>query len=180
VAPAEVATVLIFSTIDMMCGGGLVTVSIEIGGGEFGFPAAHSGLHAGEFEPLHGHTYQVLVQLHGEADPAAMLIDFREVKKALRLVLDRVRRRTLFPALAPGVEIRHERGQVHIACRRRCFAFPEDDVVLLPVVNTTTEALADLFLRQFLDALGPVAGLRAVELRLAESPETSASVSRQP
>jgi 6-pyruvoyl-tetrahydropterin synthase len=35
---------------------------VEVGRGEFDFSAAHAGLHDGELEPLHGHTFQVTLR----------------------------------------------------------------------------------------------------------------------
>ena len=58
--------------------------AITIGGtGPFQFSAAHAGLHDGEFEPLHGHTFTVTLRLHGELDGCGMVADFQAVKKAL-------------------------------------------------------------------------------------------------
>ena len=57
---------------------------ITIGGdGKFAFSAAHAGLHAGEFEPLHGHSFTVTLRLHGEPDETGMVCDFTDVKNAL-------------------------------------------------------------------------------------------------
>jgi hypothetical protein len=46
-------------------------MTIEIGGTPFVFCAAHAGLHDGEFEPLHGHTFAVTLRLSGNLDRRA-------------------------------------------------------------------------------------------------------------
>lgn len=74
-----------------------MNTTVEVGRGEFGFSAAHSGVHDGEFEPLHGHTYQVTLRLFGVPGDGGMLIDFGEIKTALREAIAPLRRRTMMP-----------------------------------------------------------------------------------
>ena len=61
-------------------------------------PAAHTGIHDGAFEPLHGHSFTVTLCLHGDLDSAGMLVDFSIVKRELAAVIAPLRRRTLRPA----------------------------------------------------------------------------------
>jgi 6-pyruvoyl-tetrahydropterin synthase len=157
------------------------STSIAIGGGEFSFCAAHAGLHDGEFEPLHGHTFSVTLRLTGTPNPAGMVADFGPVKAALREAIAPLRRRTLLPHRAPGVRITEGRDTVHVASPGKLYVFPLTDVVLLPVPNTTTEELAGYLLDAVLTGL---AGARspetgrwsAVELDLAEAPDVGATV----
>jgi 6-pyruvoyl-tetrahydropterin synthase len=151
--------------------------TIEIGGGPFVFSAAHAGLHRGEFEPMHGHTFTVTVALTGELDDAGMVTDFSIVKQALAEVIAPLRRRTLMPARPPGGSCVAEDGQVFIACGTKRYTLPADDVRLLPLANTTTEAIAGYLLDQLLPVLLDQAGVRLVELRLSEAPDTTASIS---
>jgi 6-pyruvoyl-tetrahydropterin synthase len=152
-------------------------MTIEIGGGRFTFPAAHTGLHDGEFEPLHGHTFTVTVRLSGIPGASGMLADFGHVKTALAQVIEPLRRRTLMPAALPGGSCVHEDGQLFIECGGKRYSLPEQDVVLLPVANTTTEALAEYLLSQLLPALADRPGVETAELTLAESPGTKATAS---
>jgi 6-pyruvoyltetrahydropterin/6-carboxytetrahydropterin synthase len=149
---------------------------ITIGGnGTFAFSAAHAGLHDGELEPLHGHTFTVTLRLHGDPDEAGMVCDFTAAKNALTTAIAPLKRRTLMPAAPSGGRCAHEGRQVVIECGTRLYSLPADDVVLLPVANTTTEQIAAWLLRQVLPALGQP-GLRRAELILAEAPDTSATV----
>lgn len=151
-------------------------ITIEIGGGPFVFSAAHTGLHDGEFEPLHGHTFTVTLTLTGELDAVGMVTDFSVVKKALAEVIAPLRRRTLMPAQPPGGSCVIEDGQVFVACGAKRYSFPMSDVVLLPLVSTTTEAIAGYLLDQLLLVLSDQDGVRRVELSLAEAPDTAAHV----
>lgn len=152
------------------------TTSIAIGGdGTFAFSAAHAGLHDGEFEPLHGHSFTVMLRLHGTPDEAGMICDFTDVKKALSAAIAPLKRRTLMPARSPVCRACREGSQVVIECGSKLYSFPADDVVLLPVTNTTTEAIAGWLLEQVLPALS-APGLHRAELTLAEASDTSATL----
>lgn len=150
--------------------------TIEIGGGPFVFSAAHAGLHDGEFEPLHGHTFTVTVRLTGTVDETAMLTDFHLVKTALAGVIAPLRRRTLMPGRAREVTYRFEDEQIFIECGRKRFSLPAADVTVLPLVNTTTEALAGHMLDLLLPVLQEEPGLSQVALVLAEAPDTAVTV----
>jgi 6-pyruvoyltetrahydropterin/6-carboxytetrahydropterin synthase len=155
-----------------------VTTTIEIGC-EAAFSAAHASLHDGLFEPLHGHTFGVMLRLTGDADAATgMLVDFHTVKKALREVIEPLRRRTLMPAAGERLSIRREGESVHILGGGKRYVLPASDVLVLPVPNTTTEQIADYLLGQLLSVLGEQPRLRAAELTVAEAPDTAATASR--
>lgn len=149
--------------------------TIEVGGGPFVFSAAHAGLHSGEFEPLHGHTFTVTVALTGELNDAGMVTDFSVVKNALADVIAPLRRRTLMPAQPPGGSCTTEGGQVFIECGTKRYSLPVGDVMLLPLANTTTEALAGYLLDRLLPVLVDQPGVQLAELQLAEAPDTAAT-----
>jgi len=125
-----------------------VSTVIEIGRGEFTFCAAHTGLHADGFEPLHGHTFVVTVRLAGEINPAGMVTDFGPVKAALREAITGLRRRTLVATRADGVMVDVGGGRVGFGYGDKHYDLPASDVALLPLVNTTTEAIAGYLLDQ--------------------------------
>jgi 6-pyruvoyl-tetrahydropterin synthase len=149
---------------------------ITIGGnGKFAFSAAHAGLHGGQFEPLHGHSFTVTLRLHGEPDETGMVCDFTDAKNALAGVIAPLKRRVLMPAAPPGGRCDRDGGQVVIECGTKLYSLPAGDVVLLPVANTTTEQIAAWLLAELVPAL-VAPGLRLAELVLAEAPDTSATV----
>ena len=151
-----------------------MNTTVEVGRGEFGFSAAHAGVHDGEFEPLHGHTYQVTLWLFGVPGDGGMLIDFGEIKTALREAIAPLRRRTMMPGRAPEVLITSENNTLSIVAGRKRYVLPVDDVVVLPMVNTTTEAIAGYLLERVLPYLHGY-GLSTVQLEVSEAPDTSAT-----
>lgn len=153
-----------------------MVTTIEIEGGQFAFSAAHAGLHDGKFEPLHGHTFTVTLRLVGELDGTGMLTDFHLVKQALAEVIAPLKRRTLMPAKAAGITCWHEDGQVFIEGGGKRFSLPSRDVSLLPVVNTSTEAIAAHLADLLLPYLRDEPGIRRIELTLAEAADTAATI----
>lgn len=148
--------------------------TIEVGRGEFGFSAAHAGLHDGKFEPLHGHTFQVTLRLSGTPADDGMLIDFGEVKAALREAIAPLRRRTMMPGRSPEVLITSENNTLSIVAGSKRYILPAEDVVVLPLANTTTETIADYLLERALPYLHGY-GLNTVELEVSEAPGISAT-----
>ncbi|MEU4607636.1 6-carboxytetrahydropterin synthase [Kribbella sp. NPDC023972] len=153
-----------------------MTTTITIGHGEFAFSAAHSGVHAGQFERLHGHTYIVELHLTGTLDKDGMIADFAAVKGTLRAALAPLRKRTLFASDTPGVTIEHAGSQVVIRGAGKVYNLPADDVMLLPTTSTSTEAIAGYLLDQIVEQLRPTSGLAEVELQLTESLDSSVRV----
>jgi 6-pyruvoyltetrahydropterin/6-carboxytetrahydropterin synthase len=151
---------------------------IEIGGGEFAFCAAHTGLHEDGFEPLHGHTFLVTVRLAGRRDHAGMVADFGQLKTALREAIRPLRRRTLIATRTDRATVKSAGGQVRVSDGLRTFEVPVSDVALLPVPNTTTEEIAGWLLDQVVDQLRERSGLEWAELTVAEAPDTAATVRR--
>lgn len=152
-----------------------VITSITIGGdGTFAFSAAHAGLHDGGFEPLHGHSFTVTLCLHGRPGESGMICDFTDVKKALAAAITPLKRRTLMPASSPACRDYREGSQIVIECGSKVYSLPADDVTLLPVANTTTEAIAGWLLEQVLPALS-APELHRAELTLAEASDTRAT-----
>lgn len=152
-------------------------ITIEISGGPFVFSAAHTGLHNGEFEPLHGHTFSPTLFITGRMDEAGMVTDFHDVKKALAQVIAPLRRRTLMPARPSDGSCVSEDGQVFIECGAKRYSLPSEDVALLPVANTTTEAIATYLLDELVPFLREAPYIAQVQLRLSEAPDTAATAS---
>jgi 6-pyruvoyl-tetrahydropterin synthase len=149
--------------------------TLEMARAEFGFYAAHIALYNGEVEPLHGHTFQVTLRVSGEPDLSGTVAEFSKIKPAMRDAVAPLRRRTLVPGQAPELRIIPKNDSLSIACGPKQYLLPAEDVTVLPVANTTLEALAGYLLSQVLPQLQG-AGLVAAELELSELPGTSATV----
>ncbi|UGQ10960.1 6-carboxytetrahydropterin synthase [Yinghuangia sp. ASG 101] len=134
-----------------VCGDVAGEVVLHVGGPGFDFCAAHSGLHGGVFEPLHGHGYTVRVSVRGRPAPAGMLADFRRVKAVLRAHISQLNNRTLIATAAPGVAVNVGDDAVHVRGGGARFSLPRAWVVLMPTPDTSTEGIA----AYLLDRLAP-------------------------
>ena len=114
---------------------------------DFKFACAHFTIFGdGRAELLHGHNYQVQVELSGsEVDEEGLLVDIDAFKRALRSRCARLDSRTLLPSESPRLGWRREEGDaIEVRFGTRSYRLPAEDVVLLPLVNTSIELLARL------------------------------------
>jgi 6-pyruvoyltetrahydropterin/6-carboxytetrahydropterin synthase len=118
--------------------------SIEVAKDYFNFASAHFLTFAnGRREPLHGHNYQVSVAMEGELDRAGVVFDFITFKPLVKQVCDALDHRTLIQKNSSAITVRKNARQVEILYKKQKLILPRDDVILLPIVNTSTELLAE-------------------------------------
>jgi 6-pyruvoyltetrahydropterin/6-carboxytetrahydropterin synthase len=124
---------------------------------DFKFACAHFTVFAaGEAELLHGHNYRVAVELAGgRLDDHGLLLDVARFKAELRRLCAELDSHTLVPVKSPlvTVEERPGDGEIEIRFDRRRYVLPAADVVLLPLVNSSIELLAEHFWRLLAPAL---------------------------
>lgn len=133
---------------------------------DFKFSAAHFTLFAdGGAELLHGHNYRVRVELSGSSlDEEGLLVDIERFKKVLRERCAHLDSRTLLPSASSRLQWSREGDAIEILCGERRYRFPADDVLLLPLVNTSME----LFARMLWEDLAPaLAGTRVEDLAVS-------------
>lgn len=115
---------------------------------DFKFSCAHFTLFGTEeAELLHGHNYQVRLEVEGTSlDELGILIDFGRAKSAVRTLCAELDSRTLIPIDSPLLAIAATGdgvdASVEVRYDTRRYVFPREDVLLLPLVNTTVELLA--------------------------------------
>lgn len=140
----------------------------------FNFGSAHFLIFSdGTREPLHGHNYQARVKVEGGLDTGHVVIDFIPFKPLIKAMCDDLDHRTLLPRFNPHLEIieGEESVEVHHRDGGR-FVFPTEDVLILPITNTSTEMLARYLATGIIKALPqhiPDAKVYAVEVEVEES-----------
>jgi 6-pyruvoyltetrahydropterin/6-carboxytetrahydropterin synthase len=118
--------------------------SIEVAKDYFNFASAHFLIFAnGQREPLHGHNYQVAVTMEGELDRAGVVLDFITFKPLVKKVCDDLDHRTLIQTESPLIKVRRRPRDVEILYKKQRLLLPRGDVILLPLINTSTELLAE-------------------------------------
>lgn len=138
---------------------------------DFKFSCAHFTVFgACDAEPLHGHNYQVGVELEGDRiDELGLLVDFDLVKKEVRRLCDELDSAMLVPARCAEVQVVTEGDAVEVSFRTRHYRFPAEDVLVLPLENTTVE----LFARYLWQRLVPTLGGTAVDTLAVDVAETA-------
>jgi 6-pyruvoyltetrahydropterin/6-carboxytetrahydropterin synthase len=137
------------------------------------FSAAHFIAYRGFREPLHGHNYQVSVQVEGGLGHDGYVLDFGLVKQAAKRVCERLDERVLLPVESDCLSFERAEGQVEVTYEDGSrFSFPEADVALLPIVHTSAEELARFVLSRIRAELPDLErrGVRSIEVGVAEAP----------
>ena len=125
------------------------TFSIEVAKDYFNFASAHFLVFAnGEREPLHGHNYQVSVAMEGELDRAGVVLDFTSFKPLVKRICDALDHRTLIQTESPAMTLRQRAHEVELRYKKQKIILPRQDVILLPLTNTSTELLAEHVAKQ--------------------------------
>jgi 6-pyruvoyltetrahydropterin/6-carboxytetrahydropterin synthase len=138
---------------------------------DFKFAAAHfTLLGGGVAEPLHGHNYRVRVEIAGDAlDGDGLLVEAAPVKQAIRALCAELDDRVLVPARSPRLTVTATDDAIDVAYGARRYRFPAVEVVLLPLVNSSIELLAEHLWRRLAPALaGSHASFLAVAVEEAE------------
>lgn len=113
----------------------------------FKFSAAHFVLGDTGCEKLHGHNYLVEVQIYGEQDKSKnLIIDFLELKPFVRQFVEELDHMILLPKDNKNLPITKKNNEYHIEFvpKNKRYVFPVEDVIILPIENTTVEEFARL------------------------------------
>ncbi len=118
--------------------------SIEIDKEYLKFSAAHFLIFPdGEAERLHGHNYRVYVEIDAALSRYGLVVDFLQVKPVIREVVDALDEHWLLPGEHPELSIENrEDGITEVRYRDRYYAAPTEDVIALPINNTSAENLS--------------------------------------
>jgi 6-pyruvoyltetrahydropterin/6-carboxytetrahydropterin synthase len=144
--------------------------SVRLAKADFKFSAAHFTLFPdGSAELLHGHNFQVAVELTGERlEEEGLLVDFAAVKRAVRAACARLDGKTLVPGRAPRLRLRRHAGGLEVESDAARYLLPERDVVVLPLANSSVELLARLLWEEIAPSLAGSA-IEELALEVAET-----------
>jgi 6-pyruvoyltetrahydropterin/6-carboxytetrahydropterin synthase len=120
--------------------------SIRVDGWRSGirFDAAHVIPHHPKCGQLHGHTYALHAEVHGDVDPATgFVVDFGIVKDVLREVADRLDHHVLVQTKSPHFSVVERGDGIGFTIGKKHYALPRVDAELLPIEATTAENLAE-------------------------------------
>ncbi|MDP6409108.1 MAG: 6-carboxytetrahydropterin synthase [Planctomycetota bacterium] len=144
--------------------------AIEIEKEYFKFSAAHFLIFPdGSAERLHGHNYRVFVEIDGSLSDCGLVIDFKAIKPVVRELLDGLDEHFLIPSEHPHLTWEETAdGNVEVRYLDRRYSVPAEDVIALPLNNTSSENLAGFVGRELRGRLAERFGeVRVRGLRVA-------------
>ena len=137
----------------------MARISLEIAKESLHFSAAHFTLFsATERENLHGHNFQVALEVEAELGEDGLAFDYNILKRRLQAICERLDERTLLPERSPHLQLRREGDYLLALFNGERIPFLHRDALPLPVANITLEALADWLGQELLND-GEVAAL---------------------
>jgi 6-pyruvoyltetrahydropterin/6-carboxytetrahydropterin synthase len=122
-------------------------------------------------EKMHGHNYQVGFDLHfndiNRADGLA--VDFNLVKPLIKTVCDELDEHILIAQNSPFQKVTTQKETYTILFNKKTYTLPHEDVLLLPLVNISSEELARYLCTRFLAVVPAGIGLKKVETTVEET-----------
>lgn len=148
--------------------------SISIAKDYLKFSAAHFLIFPdGTAERLHGHNYKVFVDVHTDLNQHGLVVNFKEIKPLVREVCDELDEHLLIPGEHPVLTAVRVGAQMEIRYRERRYLIPAEEVIVLPIGNTSAENLAAWFgrtLRERMAAKWASLRVRQLSIGIEETP----------
>ena len=146
---------------------------IRVAGDDLVFCAGHFiTLEDGVCERLHGHTYRVAAEVFGPLTDCQCVVDFIAVRNALRTIIAELDHRVLLPMQHQDIRVSSRATEVEATFADRRWVFPQDDCLLLPIANTTTEVLAQYVGEHLTAAIKSSCGVSPSRVRIEISEGT--------
>ena len=141
------------------------------------FAAGHFATFADELEPIHGHNYDVLVEVVGPLTDESWVIDFSLLKRLTREVCETLDHKFLLQMDSRALTIADDDTHyvIHYG-NELSYRLPKRDVAALPIDNSTAERLAQYIAGQLtgsLESSGPP-GLARLRVGVEEMPGQAA------
>lgn len=148
------------------------TYRVDISKESFVFSAAHFITFAGNIcERIHGHNYGVRVAVEGPLDENRYVVDFIALRDAVLEQTMAWDHHVLLPRDHADISVETVDNEVIARFENRRWVFPEEDCIILPVVNTTAEELARVLAERLIEATAAKFGknLSMIEVAVDEN-----------
>jgi len=120
---------------------------------------------------LHGHNYYVSVEISDKLDKNFFVVDFMELTKDLKSIVEPMDHYILLPTKSEEIKIKEEGESVEVNTPDKRYVFPKSDVCYLPLPATTSELLA----KYIHDKLKEIYKEKKIVVRVGESKSSIAS-----
>lgn len=118
---------------------------------------------------LHGHTYALHAIVRGEMSRSGFILDFGEVKGALKRIADRLDHHVLVPTKNPDYHPEESKDTVRFVAGGKAYALPREDVELLAIEHSSAESLAAYVADELLATVRFPPGVEEIEVGIDES-----------
>ena len=127
---------------------------------------------------LHGHSYAIHAVVEGEADEMGIVIDFGELKRAMKKIADEIDHHMIVPEKGE-IEISRSNGEVEIIFGKKRYVFPEEDCIILPIDSSSAESLASYVLERIIEEMKMPENVREIEVGVDEGYGQGAWISKK-
>lgn len=140
----------------------------------FKFSCAHFLIFPdGSKERLHGHNYHVDAEIAGQLTDKGIVIDFIQVKPVIRELCDELDEHWLVPGEHPELVVKpRDDGHTEVSYRDCRYLAPSDEIIVLPINNTSAENLATWIGRELVRRIGDRFGrtqIQRLDLKVSET-----------
>ena len=119
------------------------TFRVDVSKEQFTFSAAHFITFAGDIcERIHGHNYGVKASVEGPLDENRYVVDFIALRDAVLEQTTQLDHHVILPSKHAEIKVTSDDKETTARFRERRWVFPNEDCVILPVINTTAEEIA--------------------------------------
>ena len=121
------------------------TREISVSGVRLRFAASHMATLGLVLEPLHGHNYVVSCRVEGNLTDDNWVMDFSVLKNLVRTECELLDHKFLLQMNSSQLVIEYEKksGSYIIGHSDRIYKIPAEDVIALPIENSTAELIAE-------------------------------------
>ncbi|RLF87509.1 6-carboxy-5,6,7,8-tetrahydropterin synthase [Thermococci archaeon] len=116
---------------------------------------------------IHGHTYNVDVEIWGELNENGMIFDFNHLGNLIKLLDHKI-------LISEDWVTSKKDGYVIVEKNGKQLKLPEDEVVILNKPNVTAEYIAEWFAERIAEKAGE--NVRMIKVRIWEDPRSYAEV----
>ena len=142
------------------------------------FDAAHFATYGGNCEPLHGHSYEVAAGVKGTLGDDSLVVNFIGLKEILRDLSKELDHKFMLQAESRILTIEDTETAWKVRTPGDAgYVLPKQDVIALPIDNTTAERLAEWFGGRLLHWLEgrSASNLQSLTVEVSEGPGQSGS-----
>lgn len=129
-------------------------------------------------ERLHGHNYSVSVEFKvqqgADFGTKGYWVDFGVLKKIIKAQVDLLDEHVLLPDLHPDFKKTKNNNNWDIQFRDRFYSLPQNEVIFLPVMNTSVEELSKYLAGEIFKNTQSL-GIQSMWLKVEETPGQGAS-----